>query len=312
VKTAAETVSSGPQLSHDAFMYGSDEQFATQMSRFLGDGLEEGASAVAVTSRGNWSLLRDALGERASDVHFTDRDECYVRPAKALARHDATLRHHLGNGAPSVRVLAEVQFGPTEAEWAEWTAYEAIANRAFADRPAWIVCPYDTRVLPASVIDDALRTHPTVMTAERQRSPRYDGVDEIVRALAPRYEPLPELEPLPRAPNGQAFRDLLAARLSAAEASPTRVLDMLVAANEVFANGFDHGGGVISIRTGRVGGRFVCEITDAGAGLDDQFAGYLPPNPEQGRGAGLWVARQLMWRVDLHSTGDGLTVRLWL
>jgi anti-sigma regulatory factor (Ser/Thr protein kinase) len=312
LKTDDQTASAGVMLLHDAFIYESDELFATQMSRFLGDALDGGAAAVAVTSRANWSLLHDALGERASNVHFTDRDDVYVRPSKALAKYDATLRHHLSNGARSVRVVAEVQFGPTQAEWDEWTAYEAIANHAFAERPAWIVCPYDERTLPASVIENAWRTHPGVMTGDRQPSPLYGEVEALVRSLAPQHEALPRLEPLPHVPDAQAFRDLLAARLTTAAVPGSRKLDMLVAANEVFANGSSHGGGVTLVRVGTVDGRFVCEITDAGVGLDDPFAGHLPPELEDGPGAGLWVARQLCRRVDLLSSPLGLTVRLWL
>ena len=306
------TSRSGGKLRHEAFVYESDEQFSAQMSEFLASGLEEGAAVVAVISRPNWSRLRDALGARSSSVNFMDRDECYVRPAKALARYDATLRHHLGKGAPAVRVVAEVQFGPTEMEWGEWTAYEALANRALADRPAWIVCPYDARALPRSVVDDAWRTHPDVITSERQASSLYEGVEAVIRALAPRYEALPELEPLPPAPNGQAFRDLLAARLAAAGVPGVGTLDMLVAANEVYANAARHGGGVTLVRTGRVEGRFVCEITDAGAGFDDPYAGYIPPASEDSPGAGLWVARQLTWQLDLFTSPQGLTARLWL
>jgi anti-sigma regulatory factor (Ser/Thr protein kinase) len=123
---------------------------------------------------------------------------------------------------------------------------------------------------------------------------------------------LPELEPLRSAPDADTFRDLLAARMTAAGVDGPRKLDMVVAANEVFANGFEHGRGVTLARAGTAGGRFVCEISDAGPGLDDPFAGYLPPEPDGGRGAGLWIARQLTWRVDLITSPQGLTVRLWL
>jgi anti-sigma regulatory factor (Ser/Thr protein kinase) len=156
-------------------------------------------------------------------------------------------------------------------------------------------------VLPPSVVDDAMRTHAPA-----------DGFEAIVRELAPKHEQLPDLEPLPQAPDAQTFRDLLAARLTDAAVPGSMKLDMLVAANEVFANALNHGGGVLLVRTGVVGGRFVCEVTDAGPGLDDPFAGYLPPASQDGPGAGLWVARQLMWRVDLLSSPGGLSVRLWL
>jgi anti-sigma regulatory factor (Ser/Thr protein kinase) len=298
-------------LRHEAFVYGSDDQFTEYTSRFLTDGLERGAATVAVTSRANWGLLCDAMGERASDVEFTDRDRFYVRPAKAIARYDATLRHHLGKGAPSVCLLAEVQFGPSQAEWDEWTAYEAIANRAFADKPAWIVCPYDARALSPGVLEGAWRTHPNVIAAEGASGAEYDGDEHLLRTLTPRHEALLELQPLPRAADAQAFRDLLAARLTADDVPAGRKLDMLVAANEVFANALVHGRGVAMVRTGTVEGRFVCEISDAGAGLDDPFAGFLPPKSDDEPGVGLWVARQLTWRVDMITSPRGLTVRLW-
>jgi hypothetical protein len=88
-------------------------------------------------------------------------------------------------------VIGEVQFGSTPEEWAEWTAYESILNRAVADQPAWIVCPHDARALPEAVVENASRTH----------GPMHDDPDELVRALTPdpapasdRVDGLPYLE----------------------------------------------------------------------------------------------------------------------
>jgi anti-sigma regulatory factor (Ser/Thr protein kinase) len=299
------------RLRHDAFVYGCEEQFATRMSRFIADGLDEGAATVAVTSRSNWAALCDALGERARSVQFTDRDSVYVRPARTLAAYDATLRHHLDTGAPSVRVVGEVQFGPTAAEWSAWTAYEAIFNHAFAHYPAWIVCPYDTRALPDAVVENAWRTHPEVMGEAVEVSSLFDEPADLVRALTPEPPPL-ALPSLGRFADAQTFRETLARELSAAPIREQQALDMLVAASEVFANAVRHGGGVSMLRAGVVEGVFVCEISDDGPGTDDPLAGYLPPRPDEGRGAGLWIARQLVSRLELLSSGSGLTVRLWL
>jgi anti-sigma regulatory factor (Ser/Thr protein kinase) len=310
----ADREATATRLRHDALVYSSDEEFVRRAASFVGDGLDEGAAAVAVTSRGSWGALREELGARAADVQFADRDEFYVRPAKAIAAYDAMLRHHLARGAPDVRVIAEVQCGPTQPECKAWTAYEAIANVAFAQRPSWIVCAYDTRTLPASVVEGASRTHSHVMGEDRMPSEGYGDPKELVRSLQPEYEPLPALRPLGPLTGAGAFRDGLAAAMSAAGTPVPRVLDMIVAANEVFANAVQHGGGVTAVRAGTVDGHFVCEVSDGGPGHDDPFAGYLPPERERvgGRGSGLWVARQLASRVDLFSTGRGLTVRLWL
>jgi anti-sigma regulatory factor (Ser/Thr protein kinase) len=88
------------------------------------------------------------------------------------------------------------------------------------------------------------------------------------------------------------------------------VLDMLLAGTEIATNALTHGGGVAAVRVGRAGGRFVCEIVDRGPGFDDPTAGYIPPR--RGVGTGLWVARQLTWRIEFFHAGPGFTARIWL
>ena len=53
-------------------------------------------------------------------------------------------------------------------------------------------------------------------------------------------------------------------------------------------------------------------MSDHGAGLDDPLAGYLPPRQGYAHGAGLWVARQMTDRLEMISTSQGLTTRLWI
>jgi anti-sigma regulatory factor (Ser/Thr protein kinase) len=301
-------------LRHDAFVYESDDEFVERMVPFVQAGLAEGEAVVAVTTLRNGAVLREALGSDAEGVTFKDRDEWYVRPAQVIAGYDKTLRDRLRAGAPAVRVIGEVQFGTTPREWQEWTAYEAILNRAFAHRPAWIVCPYDARALPDSVIRHAAHTHPQVMTDVSRRSELYEEPADLVRSLTHEPEPLPGLRPVILAGDGHGhgFRLQLARELTADGVPEARATAMVVAAGEVVVNAERHGRGTRAMRVGRIDDRFVCEITDHGPGLDDPLAGYLPPGPEQAGGAGLWVARQLTARLELLSSADGLTVRLWV
>jgi hypothetical protein len=122
-------------LRHNAFVYDSDDEFVERMATFLKAGFDEDASAVAVTTRSNSARLRHALGASSERVAFFDRNVWYVRPASTIAAYYSTLRDLVRGGAPSVRVVAEIQFGPTPEEWKEWMAYEAISNRAFAEHP---------------------------------------------------------------------------------------------------------------------------------------------------------------------------------
>jgi DcmR-like sensory protein len=152
------------ELCHDAFIYHSDEEFVAQMVSFVNAGFGEGASAVAVTTPRNWGLLREALGDTSREVSFTDRDQFYVRPATALRSYRATIEDLLSMGIPSVRVIGEVAFGSTPHRWAAWTSYEQTLNHALGDLPAWIVCPYDARILSDEVVTGAWRTHARVLS----------------------------------------------------------------------------------------------------------------------------------------------------
>jgi anti-sigma regulatory factor (Ser/Thr protein kinase) len=301
-----------PKLRHDAFVYDSDDEFVGRMATFLEEGLEEGGSAVAVTTRSNGAMLRDALGSACEQVAFVDRDAWYVRPATTIAAYHTTLGGLARSGAPSIHMVAEIQFGPTPVEWNEWITCEAIFNRALAGHPAWMVCPYDARVLPEQVIEGAWRTHPEVIGEARPAFLPFDEPENVVRALAPQHERLSQLRVVPAGDGPIAFRERLAAEMAAVKVPQTKALNMLVAANEVVDNAVEHAGGLEMMRVGLVEGRFVCEITDRGPGFDDPMAGYLPPDPEHGRGTGLWTARQLTSRLELMPSADGLTVRLWL
>ena len=298
-------------LRHDALVYDSDEQLVERMAPFLREGLEEGP-AIAVLTRRHWSLLREELGSDADAIAFTDCHDFYIRPIDAVAGYDATMTDLLESGAASARVVAEIPLQPTHGAWAEWISYEAIVNRALADRPGHITCVYATETTPDHVIDAVWRTHPHVEASTPEDRPHYHDPRDVVAAHAPRRASALDLPALASTDDPLEFRELLAAELTAARASGSRVVDMLVAASEVFENARRHGGGASRVRAGLIDGWFVCEIEDRGPGLDDPLAGYLPPRPEEARGEGLWVARRLVRRLELLHNTPGLTVRLWL
>jgi anti-sigma regulatory factor (Ser/Thr protein kinase) len=104
----------------------------------------------------------------------------------------------------------------------------------------------------------------------------------------------------------------LGAELEAAEVAQVEAENMLIAADEVLANAQRHGGGSVSVEVGRVGDRFVCEVSDDGLGFDDPLVGFLPPRPGHTDGAGLWVARQLTRRLELVPSPHGACIRLWV
>jgi anti-sigma regulatory factor (Ser/Thr protein kinase) len=294
---------------HAGIVYDDDERLAAQVAGFLEEGFDLGEAAVVVAGDRRWALLGDALGAAASEVDHADRDSFYTRPEAAVAGYDKRVRQALRDGATSVRVFGDVPPPRSSEEAGAWIAYEAILNRVFAGRPVSMLCGYDKREQPGRLLDAVWQTHPR-MFGSGDDNDRYRDPAEIVRHNAPATHPPLALRAMQPGDDPVALRRRLRREFDAGGVAP-RVADGLVlAVGEVLANADRHGGGVSRMRIGRVGDRFVCEISDRGPGIDDPLAGYIPPGA--GAGSGLWVARQLTDRLDLVSTGSGLTARLWV
>lgn len=303
----------GAQLEHDAFLYGSDEQLVTAMVPFLQEGLTRGDAAAAVTTPGNLALLRDRLGADAH-VSYVEAADWYVRPAAAIAQFDAAIRELIDGGAPHLRVVGELPFGSTLGEHASWNRYEAIVNEAFKRAPLWVVCLYDTRALPEQLIEAARRTHPTLFEARRRRQSA-DYVEPVV-LLGQIPEPGVPVAGPPRLQlridgDPRGWRHSLAGAVEAEALPRGRAEEFLIAVGEVVANALGHGHGLAELTLWSTNDGVVCAVHDDGPGLDDPFAGYLPPgNDDAAQGMGLWVARQLSDSLAIQSGADGTTVRL--
>jgi anti-sigma regulatory factor (Ser/Thr protein kinase) len=298
-------------LRHNALVYESDNAYVERVEAFLKEGLDAGEAAIVAGTRDRLALMREALGPDPEGVAYVDVSSFYTRPARTLAAYYVTLLDAL-RGASAVRAVAEVQYGPTPAEWEQWAAYEAMFNVAYTHLPAWVVCSYNAPQLPDRMLEAVWETHPEVMTDDLRPSEHYDDPEQLLRSLTPVPKPLPELRSVPPGEDLESFRERLGRQLKAEGVPEAKALDMLVAANEVASNALRYGVGLKELRVGRADGRFVCEIRDQGPGFDDPMAGYLPPRDPRQSGPGLWVARQLAWRVEFLPGEDGFTVRLWL
>jgi anti-sigma regulatory factor (Ser/Thr protein kinase) len=295
-------------LRHGAFVYESDDEYVARSLAFLNEGLEAGEGCIVAHTRDGIAMMREAFGRDADRVSFVDVGAVYSRPARALAAYCGTLLRELRD-APSVRAVADLQLGPLRAEWDDWVGYEALTNLAYSHLPAWVVCTYDANGLPDAILDEMGRTHAEVLRDGWRASEHYEEPRELVRRLTPEPEPLPQLRSLATGDDLERFRERLARELMAANVPETTALDILVAGTEVATNAVRHGGGIEEVRVGSAAGRFVCEVIDRGGGFDDPAAGYIVPRA--GTGSGLWVARQLVWRLESFHAPRGFTVRLW-
>ena len=303
-------MSSTTAMRHNAFVYQSLDEYVGCATAFLREGLEQGEAAVVGQTRQGLAAMREALGADAERVAFLNVEEAYTRPARTLAAYHQVYVDQL-RSARFVRVASDVQVGPSPADWDEWLGYEAMMNRCFAHLPTWALCTYDANGLPDPVLDSVWRTHPEVLAAETwTASEHFEDPTELLRRITPEPQPLGELRAMSIPSDVESFRERLAEELAAERVSGAKSLDMLLAATELFANAVRHGAGVAAVRLGRADGRFVCEIIDRGSGFDDPTAGYLAPRA--GVGSGLWVARQLTWRLEFFHSPLGFTARAWL
>jgi anti-sigma regulatory factor (Ser/Thr protein kinase) len=302
--------SDGTALRHNALVYASPDEYLARAVPFLQEGLAAGEGAIVAHTKPGLAMVREALGPSAAQVTFVDVSAAYTRPARTLAAYHKLYAEQLRR-TPTLRAVADVQLGPDPREWELWTGYEAVFNRSFGHLPAWVLCSYDANRTPDPIIDGVWRTHPEVVKGTAwTTSQRYDDPDDLLRRVTPPPEPVPKLRSLGFGQEAEQLREQLAAALAAAGVGETTTLDMLLAVTELATNAVRHGGGIHDVRVGRVQGRFVCEIVDRGPGFDDPAAGYLAPRA--GIGRGLWVARQLSWRLEFFSSPRGFTARIWM
>jgi anti-sigma regulatory factor (Ser/Thr protein kinase) len=292
-------------LLHDAFVYESDAEFVETLAPIVVDGLASGDEICAVIPAANMEVLRESLGGHAPDVQFVDATEWYRSPARTIAAYHDVICRVVASGAPGVRVIGEVQFGDTALEHADWTRYEAALNVAFQDCHAWIICPYDARSLPESVVVDALRTHPHVLDGG-ERHPTSEFTDPIHFA-----EPLPIempdrlLDALELNGDLRSVRQLVARTTAQVGLSPERAAEVCLAVNEVTTNSMEHGRAPVHVRAWSSDDSLVYEVADAGSGPAELLLGFIPPGGHQPRGRGLWITRQLADRFEIVSTSTG-------
>lgn len=296
----------GPGLCHDALVYGSDEDYLAHVVPFVLEALAGGEAVSVITTPHNGKLLRDALGPEAGNVQIVDGEGLSPTPARKLALLDQEGAARVAaEGAWRVRIVGEADFGAgTTDEQFDWLRYEAVLNRVFEASPRWFLCAYDRRTLPEWVADAAPRTHPHIGTSgERHASDRYEDPETLARELAP-PPPEPDGEPVMAmdvdVDRLGAARGALEQLVHAVSTSQQRAIEVAIGINEVVTNALEHGGDHAYVRCWLGEGHLTCEVVDEGPGLDDPFAGYWPPSPEQVDGRGLWLARQTIDTVELR------------
>ena len=296
---------------HEAHLYAGQDEFAEAMTAFIRAGLDAGEPVLVVVIPPKIELLREALGSDAQDVLFGDMAEIGRNPARIIPVWRDFVNER-ANGRPVRGIGEPIWAGRTPQEIVEAQRHESLINLAFDGAPAWILCPYDTKAFDATVIDEALRSHPIVDGCGPA------GVSEIYRGPESIAQPFDA--PLPESPSVAEVFDVAPGRLeslrqlvsrSAADfgLDRTRSRDLVLAVNEVATNTLRHADGRGAFRMWRDAETLVAEISDRGH-IDQPLVGREAPKPDQESGLGLWIVNQLCDLVQVRSYPSGTIVRL--
>jgi anti-sigma regulatory factor (Ser/Thr protein kinase) len=313
--TSARPSSSG--FRHWMTLYGGIDEFVSTGARFLREGLARDEQALVVVPRTKIDALRRELADDARRVQFEDMEDVGRNPARIIPAWSDFVERNASPGR-GVRGIGEpINSERRPAELVECQLHEALINVAFADTTDFtLLCPYDASALPAPVIEEAFRSHPTVHVHGSESPSRtyHEGnaQDRLAAAALPMH-PTPSWSMAVG-----SYEDLAAVRARVSGAATEFGLDearsqaFVLVVHETAANTIAHGGGTGFVACWREKGSLVVEVENRGsfALADQPLVGRVRPGWEQDRGRGLWLANQLADLVQVRTTGDETAVRI--
>lgn len=89
-----------------------------------------------------------------------------------------------------------------------------------------------------------------------------------------------------------------------------RLIDLVLAVNELATNAVVHTPGPGTVRIWQEDKRLVCEVTDPGT-TSGTGEGYQRPSPRQVEGHGLWMVTRACDLVELRTGFAGTSVRVY-
>lgn len=297
---------------HTGLLYNDMDAYIAGTVPAIRDALVRDDAVMVAVPADRHAALRDALGLDVGRIRLLDMTEAGRNPGWILpgvllsfaAKHPDSRVFMIGEPIWAHR---------TAQEYPACVTHDALINIAFADRDATILCPYDTSQLPAGVIEDSYRTHPTMTISGRDEiSEFYTDPLDLVRSFN---------EPLPAPPDAAcldyaheddlfALRRFVRVEALAAGLSDGRVDDLTLAVTELTTNTLEHAGAPGRLSTWTEGDAFICQVSDAGL-LTDPLAGRRVRSTVSSRGRGLALVNGLCDLVRLHTSPEGTTFRLF-
>jgi anti-sigma regulatory factor (Ser/Thr protein kinase) len=295
---------------HSALIYGSDDAFMDVALPFVEQGILAGEPTLVAVQGRNVEHLRSALGGEPEGVTLLSVEEWYETSARTRDKCRRWVMERAGAGR--ARLMGEPSWAVgNDAKVRDWARHESVVNVAFDDLPLTSICPYDSRVLPAEIVEYAESTHPHIAGSDGLvESGRYEDPHDFCRRLnsdvkRPGGEPTTFLEF--NLADLRLLRRIVTSMAVAAGLPGSRADELALAVNEIASNAVVHGSPPAILRIWRGDGELICEVSDTGEGIKDVLAGQLTP-PAQGIGGrGIWLSRMLCDAVEIRN-GLGCTV----
>jgi anti-sigma regulatory factor (Ser/Thr protein kinase) len=315
MNAAAAVPSVSHAFRHEALLYAGEDDFIARTVAFIAGGIAHDEAALVIVSAPKIDRIRAALNGEAGRVEFMDMTKVGHNPARIIpAWYDFVARH--GGGGRKLRGVGEpISAERDPAALAECHRHEALLNLAFADSGDWwLLCPYDVTTLPRSVVDEAQRNHPYILEDGAHRS------SPTARDLTAISEPFadPLADPPARTPEFvfdvtglAAVRVLVRQQAREAGLPEARVIDAVLAADEIATNSVRYGGGAGILRLWTDGRAIACEIRDEGW-IDEPLIGRQRPPVSQSGGRGHWLVNQMCDLVQVRSSRAGTIVRFFV
>ena len=299
----------GTVVKHSALLFSDDEDFLAGVMPILRRGIEAGDATFAITAKKETDILRQALGEDSSAVHFMKPKDVYINPVRAMAAFAAMART-LGPRRAWVVAADDWIKHPDALEWAR---YDSLLNTTFPDVDFHGFCCYNVTTLPTGFIKVMRQTHPEILLgAEAEPSAHYLPPEEFVARLDRRpLPPCPESAASMRVVPGElhAVRAFVAEQAKRCGITGDALRCLLIAVTEAATNAIRHGAAPVIVKAWPDDG-LVCEVTDSGNWQPEKMITWEPPESALERGFGLWGIGMLCDTVQLRTGPDGTTVRL--
>jgi anti-sigma regulatory factor (Ser/Thr protein kinase) len=308
--SSTSPLAGGGGFVHEALLYHGSADRRAALAQFAQAARAAGEPLLVTMPAEHLTRLRGQLAGEAGIVDYAEIESIASNPACLLPFIDDWVTQR----APDcrARVVCESLWpGRESPETIESLRQEAIFNRALADRPVTMLCPYDADGLPEMALDGAHRTHPILLEGgARRRSPNYRAPG------GPDPDEHWPLDPTPPGTTTYRLQDSLGLLREALQADPrldglppARRSDLVLAANEAATNAVQHGDGACTAAVWGDEDRVVVEIR-AGTPVPDLLSGCRSPDPAAPSGRGLWLINQVCDLVQARSGPNGSVMRM--